>query len=113
MDLDYKKYLSEFNDQVRETHLEGLKYNLEDAKNRVIELENELKETIELFKNTAVAAVEAVQEKAEEVVEVVKEEVKKAAPKKSASKKAATKKDEAEAEVVDETAPEKDAASDK
>lgn len=109
MDLDYKNYLSTFNEQVRADHLNTLKLNLQEAKDRVAQLEDELKETVELFKTVAVNAVETVQDKVEEVVEAVTEEVKKAAPKKAASKKAAAKKDE----NTEEVAPEKEADSDK
>jgi hypothetical protein len=107
--MDYNKYISELNKESLETHIGQVKVMVKDAQDLLAQREDELKQAVEALKNYAVDVVEAVQEKAEEVVEVVKEEVKKAAPKKPAAKKAATKKEE----VVDETAPEKDADSDK
>jgi hypothetical protein len=92
-------------DDLNENQLEGHKWSiealLEQAKEEVARYEDELKAIANRLKNLASGAVETVQDKAEEVVEVVKEEVKKAAPKKAATKKAA-KKDETEEVTVEE-----------
>jgi hypothetical protein len=72
------------------------------AREELASYEAELKATTEKLKTFSDEAVEAVQEKVEEVVDTVKEEVKKAAPKKAASKKAAAKQDEAEETLAEE-----------
>lgn len=72
--------------------LESSKYAIEIWLNRskaeVAKYEAELKAVVEALKSFGSDSVEAVQTKAEEVVETVKEEVKKVAPKRSTKKTA-------------------------
>ena len=91
------------------TNLNGYKSFLENqvatAKETITAYEAEIANCVEKLKSITTDAVDVVQVKAEEVVEVVKEEVKKAAPRKAAVKKTAPKEEE--------VAPEKEADSDK
>ena len=70
--------------------LNARKYGLEvlvaNAKEDIASYEEQLKAIADRLKDFATDTVTAVQDKVEEVVEVVKEEVKKAAPKKAAKK---------------------------
>ena len=80
-----------------EQHLAFYKGLVEKAKAEIAEYETAIENINAKLKDFAVETTGAVQNKVEEVVEVVKEEVKKAAPKKS-TKKAAAKNEEAPVE---------------